>query len=365
MTNEKPKLLLVDDQSANILALEALLATLDCLPVTARSGHEALKHILRDDFAVILLDVQMPDISGFETARIIKQREKSRYIPILFITANSADEDIVAEAYSVGAVDYIRKPFNADILKSKVSVFLDLYRQRLEIQRQAELLRLATEREAQLRQAEMREAELRREQAILQRERDLIEAHSRDIEAMARKQRIFLREVLSSLSEGRLRLCDSDLDLPLPLPPVAEPMPLVRATLSGFRRQVVSFARAAEWPIERLQDFETAVGEAAMNAVVHGQSAVGQVHGDLQEGTAQIWIRDSGKGIDEELLHRATLEKGYTTAGSLGHGFWMMLKTADRIFLRTGEEGTTVVLEQGPFPPQPIWLQERMAVAAA
>src|SRR5205085_9127285 len=100
---------------------------------------EALKAVLRHDCAVILLDVQMPVMDGFETARLIKQRERSSYIPIIFITAAHQNEGYVFEGYSAGAVDYLTKPFNASILKSKVSIFIELFQQRQLIGRQAEL----------------------------------------------------------------------------------------------------------------------------------------------------------------------------------------------------------------------------------
>ena len=153
------KLLLVDDLQENLLALEAILEPLGHTLIRARSGKEALRQILRHDFALMLLDVQMPDMDGFELARIVKERELSKYLPIVFITAVSADERQVFEGYSSGAVDYVAKPFNPDILKSKVTVFVDLYLQRKEIERQAELLRLSE-------QQEIRAAQLEREMAL-------------------------------------------------------------------------------------------------------------------------------------------------------------------------------------------------------
>jgi CheY-like chemotaxis protein/anti-sigma regulatory factor (Ser/Thr protein kinase) len=338
----QPKLLLVDDKSQNLVALAATLEPLGLPMVQVQSGAEALRHVLSDDFAVILLDVQMPTMDGFETAQFIKQRERSRYIPIIFITAINEDERFLVQAYSSGAVDYIRKPFNPTILKSKVEVFVDLFLQREEIRRQSELLRASEQREAEMRQ--------------IVRERELMQEHALHVEELARKQRVFLREVLSSLSEGRLFLCDSPADLPSELPPFCDPVTLTTPTLRTLRRQVTLLGEEAGWPLERLQDFETAVGESAMNAVVHGKHAIGRVHVDRESGNAQVWIRDEGMGISEGSLHRATLEKGYTTAGTLGHGFWIMLKTADRIFLLTGPTGTTVVLEQGRVPPLPSWM---------
>jgi PAS domain S-box-containing protein len=141
------KILLVDDQPQNLLALEAILEPLGERLVRATSGPEALKHLLTDEFAVILLDVQMPGMDGFETATLIKEREKTRHVPIIFLTAINKAEQYIYRGYTVGAVDYIAKPFDADILRSKVSVFVDLYKKNKKVQEQAELLRAARERE--------------------------------------------------------------------------------------------------------------------------------------------------------------------------------------------------------------------------
>ncbi|MEA2460074.1 MAG: hypothetical protein QOH90_251 [Actinomycetota bacterium] len=120
-------ILLVDDRPENLLALEAVLEPLNQNLIKAASGEEALKRLLNDDFAVILLDVQMPGLDGFETAELIKAREKTRHIPIIFLTAISKDPHHALRGYSVGAVDYIFKPFDPEVLRSKVGVFIDLY----------------------------------------------------------------------------------------------------------------------------------------------------------------------------------------------------------------------------------------------
>src|SRR5205085_4075185 len=105
------------------------------------SGEEALKHLLHEDFAVILLDVQMPGLDGFETAELIKQRERTRHIPIIFLTAISKEERHVFRGYSAGAVDYLFKPFDPEVLRSKVGVFVELWEKTQQLQSQAELLR--------------------------------------------------------------------------------------------------------------------------------------------------------------------------------------------------------------------------------
>jgi PAS domain S-box-containing protein/putative nucleotidyltransferase with HDIG domain len=145
----RPHVLLVDDRPENLLALEAVLEYLDCQLVKAVSGREALKHLLQHEFAVILLDVQMPGMDGYETAALIKQREASRHIPIVFITAINTEPSHVFQGYASGAVDYIVKPFEPDILRSKVGVFLDLWRKTELIRQQAELLRQSEQREAE------------------------------------------------------------------------------------------------------------------------------------------------------------------------------------------------------------------------
>ncbi|MEK6556494.1 MAG: response regulator, partial [Bdellovibrionota bacterium] len=139
--------LLVDDRPEGLIALEAVLADPEINLIKAASGQEALAQILSHDFAVILLDVQMPEMDGFETASIIKQRERSRNIPIIFMTANNKADHYISTGYSVGAVDYVLKPFDPHMLKSKVNVFVDLYKKTRLIREQAEALRESVRRE--------------------------------------------------------------------------------------------------------------------------------------------------------------------------------------------------------------------------
>ena len=143
-------LLLVDDRPENLLALEAILEPLGQNLLRANTGPEALKAVLQDEFAAILLDVQMPGMNGFEVAEIIKSRERSRLIPIIFLSAISKEDAYVFKGYSMGAVDYVFKPFNPDVLRSKVAVFVDLFMKQKEIQRTADLLRDSQKRELEL-----------------------------------------------------------------------------------------------------------------------------------------------------------------------------------------------------------------------
>jgi PAS domain S-box-containing protein len=142
---EKVNVLLVDDRPDGLITLEAVLTNPDYNLFKAESGAEALALILDHEFAVIILDVQMPGMDGFETASYIKRREKSRNIPIIFVTAINKDPFLVHKGYEAGAVDYLFKPFDPRVLKSKVSVFVELYRANRAILEQSLLLQQAEE----------------------------------------------------------------------------------------------------------------------------------------------------------------------------------------------------------------------------
>lgn len=140
---EKVKVLLVDDLPHKLMALQSVLENEGLALVTATSGFDALRHLLREDFAVILLDVMMPGLDGFETATLIRQRKRSEHTPIIFITANMADNNL-AKGYSLGAVDYIYAPVVPEILKAKVAVFVELFRINRKVRQQARALRTYT-----------------------------------------------------------------------------------------------------------------------------------------------------------------------------------------------------------------------------
>ena len=123
----RAKILLVDDRAENLFALEAILSSLDQELVFVRSGEAAVEAVLADEFAVILLDVVMPGMDGFETAAQIKQRGRTLDVPIIFLTAAGAEPELAFRGYAAGAVDYISKPFDPWVLRAKVSVFVDLY----------------------------------------------------------------------------------------------------------------------------------------------------------------------------------------------------------------------------------------------
>jgi len=140
---EKINILLVDDRADKVLAVETVIAELGQNLVIARSGEEALRRLMHQDFAIILMDVHMPGLDGFETAALIRQRKKFERIPIIFLTATSTDdtEALAARGYCLGAVDYLLAPFLPDVLRTKVSIFVELFKKTEQIKRQAERLR--------------------------------------------------------------------------------------------------------------------------------------------------------------------------------------------------------------------------------
>lgn len=145
-TQKKINILLVDDRADKLLALETALSSLNQNVVKVSSGADALRALLQEDFAVILLDVSMPGMDGFQTAALIRQRARTEHTPIIFVTSINTSETHVTQGYSLGAVDYVFSPIEPEILRAKVGVFIDLFRKTEQIKEQAELLQLAAEK---------------------------------------------------------------------------------------------------------------------------------------------------------------------------------------------------------------------------
>ena len=142
---EHVNILLVDDLEENLLSLDALLRQDGLTLLKARSGEQALELLLRHDMALALLDVQMPGMDGFELAELMRGNERARHIPIIFLTAGTTDERRRFRGYEAGAVDFLQKPIEPDILRSKANVFLDLYRQRQQLAAQRDALEAQAE----------------------------------------------------------------------------------------------------------------------------------------------------------------------------------------------------------------------------
>ncbi|MEU5026794.1 response regulator [Streptomyces milbemycinicus] len=148
---EKSAILIVDDMEENLIALEAVLGPLDLRLVRAHSGEEALKAMLRQDFAAVLLDILMPGMDGFETAATIKRLDQTKDVPIILLTGEDTDSDYAYRGYAIGAADFVTKPFDPWLLRTKVNVFLELHRKNrrlaervAELERTVDTLRAAT-----------------------------------------------------------------------------------------------------------------------------------------------------------------------------------------------------------------------------
>lgn len=213
--DDAARVLVVDDQASNLEALEALLEQCDCSLVRARSADEALLALLDQDFAAIILDVIMPGMDGLDLARVIKQRRRTRDIPILFLTAHTLDHRDVLRGYGVGAVDYLIKPVHSDILRSKVAVFLDLHRKTRALVRANDALQSEMTARAKI-EDELREANQQLERRVLDRTDALRQADRRKDEflaALAHELRNPLAPIRSAVEVLRMRAQgDRDVD---------------------------------------------------------------------------------------------------------------------------------------------------------
>ena len=255
----KVNILLVDDQPANLIALEAMLQGLDQNLIKAESGRQALKLLLTHDFAVILLDVKMPEMDGFETATLIRQRDKSRHTPILFLTAADNTQAQAVRGYALGAVDYLVKPVVPEFVRSKVAVFVELAKKTELLKRQAQLL--AESEQAAVELAEAR-AELVRDLEHKNRELESFSyAVSHDLRAPLRRIDSFSRAVLESQADrldepGRrflTRVREASQHMSQLIDDV---LYLSRVTRADLREQEVDLSALASLILTRLQDAE-------------------------------------------------------------------------------------------------------------
>lgn len=197
------RILIVDDTPANLIAFEAALESINRPLAFAASGPEALSRLLEEDFALVLLDVQMPGMDGFETARWIRSREKSRHVPIIFVTAHDQDNATVLHAYALGAVDFLFKPVVPEVLRAKASFFGELF------DRSEELVAIKLERVYQERERELQVKMLQRERQHEQRERDWLARHAAALEDADRAKDRFLTILGSELRNPLtpIRMC--------------------------------------------------------------------------------------------------------------------------------------------------------------
>jgi two-component system sensor histidine kinase/response regulator len=257
--DDRVNILLVDDQPANLVALEAMLQGLGQNLIRAESGREALKWLLTHEFAVILLDVKMPEMDGFETAALIRQRDKSRHTPILFLTAADNSQNHAVRGYAVGAVDYLIKPVVPEFVRSKVAVFVELAKKSELLRRQTRLL--AESEQAALELAETR-AELVRDLEHKNRELESFSyAVSHDLRAPLRRIDSFSRAILESqsdrLDESGRRYLDRVREASQQMSQLIDDvLHLSRVTRADLREQDVDLSTLAGLILARLQESE-------------------------------------------------------------------------------------------------------------
>jgi len=257
--DDRVNILLVDDQPANLVALEAMLQGLGQNLIKAESGREALRWLLTHEFAVILLDVKMPEMDGFETAALIRERDKSRHTPILFLTAGDNTQTQAVRGYAVGAVDYLVKPVVPEFVRSKVAVFVELAKKNELLRRQAKLL--AESEQAALELAETR-AELVRDLEHKNRELESFSyAVSHDLRAPLRRIDSFSRAVLESqgdrLDEAGQRFLSRVREASQHMSQLIDDvLHLSRVTRADLRDQEVDLSSIAALILTRLQESE-------------------------------------------------------------------------------------------------------------
>jgi len=320
------KLLLVEDSVADATLLMRHLQRGGYEPTITRveTRDQMVGALSQDVYQIVISDYRLPSFSGPDALDTL--RELALDIPFIIVSGTVGEMNAV-DAMKAGAHDYVMKD---NLLRLVPAITRELH--------DAEVRRLH-------RQAEIEREAMRRENEVLLLEK-----------AMAALQlRAFLKDVLLSVTEGKLHLCDTQADLPPTPAPFQESITLSASSLHQVRRSAERAAIQSCLPQERIIDFVTAAAEACMNSVVHAGG--GEVRLYAEERRVQMWIVDRGRGIDLKHLPRATLERGYSTGNSLGHGFFMMLGCADRVFLLTGTEGTTIVLEQYHMRPAPAWLE--------
>src|SRR5215204_5941481 len=212
----QPKILLVDDREDNLLSIEAILAPSGYQFIKAGSGRQALKILLSEfDFAIILMDVKMPNLNGFETASLIYERERLRHIPIIFITANNYGDENVFKGYQSGAIDYIFKPFNPDVLRAKVAVLIDLYKKnRLLLEQEQKLISINKSLEREIAERKNSEEKVKQLNRKLLENIANLESANKDLERFAFMASHDLQEPLRKIRMFSDRLLTRSKNIP-------------------------------------------------------------------------------------------------------------------------------------------------------
>jgi anti-sigma regulatory factor (Ser/Thr protein kinase)/DNA-binding response OmpR family regulator len=320
MDDPTPLRVLIVEDSEDDLALllrELSQGGFDTASERVETASEMRAALAAGPWDVMLSDYSLPGFGAAQALALLQVTGQD--IPFIVVSGTIGEETAVVMMRS-GAADYVMK---------------------------GRLARLAPAIRRELREAAVRRERRRVEVALREQQQEN--------ELMQERFRVFMQDVLFAVTDGKLQLCYTTQDLPDALADGRVEVPLwTQDALSALRRYSSEAALALGCTQERSEDLMTAASEAGMNALVHAGGAEGRIFRGKDK--VQVWIEDQGQGIAVEHLPRATLEKGYTTAGTLGFGMKMILQTVDRIWLLTSLKGTTIVLEQFLDPCLPVWM---------
>ncbi|WP_093414812.1 MULTISPECIES: hybrid sensor histidine kinase/response regulator [unclassified Pseudomonas] len=383
LSHIQAKLLIVDDLPENLLALDALIAREDRQVYQALSADEALSLLLQHEFAMAILDVQMPGMNGFELAELMRGTEKTKNIPIVFVSAAGREMNYAFKGYESGAVDFLHKPLDTHAVKSKVNVFVDLYRQRKAMNLQVEALeRSRLEQQALLEQLRTTQGEL--EQAVRMRD-DFMSIVAHEVrtplnglilETQLRKMHLargnvaaFTPDKMQSMVErderqinSLIRLIEDMLDVSrirtgkLSIRPTRFDLAaLVSQLLHNFAPQVeaadASVSLVAEQPVYGSWDefrIEQVVSNLLTNALRYGGKGPIEVKVYCQDGQARIEVRDRGIGISEENQKRIFQQFERVSAKSVVAGLGLGLFISEQIIAAHGGTiGVESTIDQG------------------
>jgi len=385
-------ILIVDDTPENLIALEAALSDLGQRLVKVNSGQEALRVLLKEEFAVILLDVNMPGMNGFETAALIRQRKQTEHVPIIFVTAISTTDTHMFKGYSLGAVDYIFTPVNAEVLRSKVSVFVELVKKSQAVELQARQLQEANE----ILRTEV--ATRKKAEEALKESNDELEAFSysvsHDLRAPVRAMQGFARVLLEDYGEtldaaardyldrivvGACRMDNLIQDLLVYSRLGHTELSLGPISLSQLAHEIVRQiqpeidAKNAEVRIaDDMPDVvanKMALGQAIDNLITNGlkftpdgQTPKVRIEAQTIGKLVRLWVIDNGIGIPEEHHSRIfrVFERLHTSDSYPGTGIGLAIvrKGVERMNGRVG-------LESEPGKGSRFWIELPAATAPA
>ena len=359
-----PRILLVDDQPENLSALEAVLEGCGAGTVRATSGAEALRKLLDDDFALILLDVRMPEMDGFETAQLVHRRKRSRATPIVFLTAHGDDPASVMRGYESGAVDYLPKPIVPEILRAKVAIFLELYEKSELLRHQAEHLS-ALNRELEAFSSSVShdlKAPLRAMRAWAQIVLEEYRGKTLDGEAEETLQRVLdaghrmdslIQSLLTYAKVSRADVILEGVDLDLV---VREAVFTLKAELESRGAEV-----RIEGPLDFVQGHRTALVQAIANLLSNGNKfmAAGTapiliVRSEARGDRRRLWVEDNGIGIEPADCERIfrPFERLHGQHAYAGHGIGLAI--VQRAVERAGG---TVGVESQPGKGSKFWIE--------